>query len=196
MRIPIDFRGFLNPRLQLNEVDPENPHLFVPRSTGVGWNLNTGALAAHLGLIRPDDSLPDLADHLPQWWMALARYLPSVSSAGLGVAALRQSNRQIAVLAAVLGWWNRRAHTRGSAAEAIAASANAAGLQVLALSALARPRNAARSSTASPLSRALIPLGFLAVRMAVEVGSVKVALRAINSELASRAEQKECEDHV
>lgn len=31
----------------------------------MGWDLNIGALAARLGLIRPDDSLPDLEGHIP-----------------------------------------------------------------------------------------------------------------------------------
>ncbi|EPD28583.1 DUF5808 domain-containing protein [Actinotignum schaalii] len=45
--------------------EPENPRIFVPRSFGVGWDINMGALAVRLGMIRPDDSLPDLEDYIP-----------------------------------------------------------------------------------------------------------------------------------
>ncbi|WP_248631025.1 DUF5808 domain-containing protein [Corynebacterium glucuronolyticum] len=44
--------------------DPENPNWLVPRRVGVGWDLNLGKLAVKAGLVRPDDSLPDLQEHI------------------------------------------------------------------------------------------------------------------------------------
>ncbi|MDY5839286.1 MAG: DUF5808 domain-containing protein [Corynebacterium camporealensis] len=39
--------------LSLRSFEPENPKLFVPRRFGIGWDLNFGAVAAKLGIIRP-----------------------------------------------------------------------------------------------------------------------------------------------
>ncbi|MDY5133452.1 MULTISPECIES: DUF5808 domain-containing protein [Actinotignum] len=49
----------------LDGFEPENPRLFIPRKYGLGWDINLGAVGVKLGLIRPDDSLPDLAQYVP-----------------------------------------------------------------------------------------------------------------------------------
>ncbi|MSS45111.1 hypothetical protein FYJ43_03395 [Cutibacterium sp. WCA-380-WT-3A] len=49
----------------LDTFEPENPHLFVPRSYGLGWTINFGKIAVKAGWIRPDDSIPDLVDFIP-----------------------------------------------------------------------------------------------------------------------------------
>lgn len=49
---------------RLRVFDPESPRLFVPRSFGWGWELNLGAVAAKLGLIRPDDTVEDLEAYI------------------------------------------------------------------------------------------------------------------------------------
>lgn len=49
----------------LDGFEPENPRLFIPRKYGLGWDINLGAVGVRLGLIRPDDSLPDLASYVP-----------------------------------------------------------------------------------------------------------------------------------
>ncbi|MDU4245035.1 MAG: DUF5808 domain-containing protein, partial [Varibaculum cambriense] len=49
----------------LDGFEPENPRLFIPRKYGLGWDINLGAVGVRLGLIRPDDSLPDLANYVP-----------------------------------------------------------------------------------------------------------------------------------
>ncbi|WP_415933450.1 DUF5808 domain-containing protein [Varibaculum cambriense] len=49
----------------LDGFEPENPRFFIPRKYGLGWDVNLGAAGVRLGLIRPDDSLPDLANYVP-----------------------------------------------------------------------------------------------------------------------------------
>ncbi|MDO5701016.1 MAG: DUF5808 domain-containing protein [Bowdeniella nasicola] len=91
--IPIDVRGVSEPAVRLRMFDPENPDLLVPRAAGVGWDLNFGALAVRLGLIRHDDSPGDLTAHIPP---ALARTLPAlpvVAAAATSVAALAVAAR-------------------------------------------------------------------------------------------------------
>ena len=63
--IPVGTEGLRSRAARMRRFEPENPRLFVPRAVGIGWDLNVGALAVRLGLIRPDDSLPDLEDHVP-----------------------------------------------------------------------------------------------------------------------------------
>ena len=58
--IPVGAPWGSGSRIALRGFEPENPHLLVPRAVGIGWDLNLGAVAVRLGLIRPDDSLPDL----------------------------------------------------------------------------------------------------------------------------------------
>ncbi|WP_225979216.1 MULTISPECIES: DUF5808 domain-containing protein [Corynebacterium] len=69
----------------LDNFEPENPRLFVPRTLGLGWDLNLGAVAVKAGWIRPDDSLPDLAEHIPARWRRVLQLGPRIG--GLGVAA-------------------------------------------------------------------------------------------------------------
>lgn len=62
--VPASLDGVTSREARLGWFEPENPNLFVPRKIGVGWDLNVGALAVKLGLIRPDDSLPDLESYI------------------------------------------------------------------------------------------------------------------------------------
>ena len=68
--------------------EPENPNLLVPRQFGIGWDLNFGALAVKAGWIRPDDSLPDLAEHTPDPVVKALRFAPVVGAALVVAAAL------------------------------------------------------------------------------------------------------------
>ena len=70
----------------LDGFEPENPRLFIPRKYGLGWDVNLGAAGVRLGLIRPDDSLPDLANYVPTH---LKRGIKLTTIAGgIGVAFL------------------------------------------------------------------------------------------------------------
>ena len=71
----------------LKQFDPENPQLFVRRTIGLGWDLNLGALAVRLGLIRPDDSLPDLDPYVPARVRRALALAPLVGAATTIVAA-------------------------------------------------------------------------------------------------------------
>ncbi|MDC4232793.1 DUF5808 domain-containing protein [Actinomyces sp. B33] len=88
--IPASLDGLLSADARQDIFEPENPRLLVPRTVGVGWDLNFGALAVRLGLIRPDDSLPDLRDHIPERVsraLALAPVLGLCAVAGTVLAA-------------------------------------------------------------------------------------------------------------
>ena len=70
----------------LDGFEPENPRLLIPRKYGLGWDFNLGAVGVRLGLLRPDDSLPDLADYVPTRLKRGIRLTTIVG--GLGVAFL------------------------------------------------------------------------------------------------------------
>jgi len=53
--LPYDVRVPTASRVALRWWDPTNPAIFVPRVWGIGWDINFGAIAVKLGLIRPDD---------------------------------------------------------------------------------------------------------------------------------------------
>lgn len=72
---------------RLRAFEPENPRLFVPRSFGIGWDLNAGAVAVKLGLIRPDDSLPDLAAHIPPRTVQALKVAPIIGAAAVAATA-------------------------------------------------------------------------------------------------------------
>lgn len=64
--IPVGAPWDISGRATLRCFEPENPALLVPRTIGIGWDLNLGAVAVKLQLIRPDDSLPDLEEYIPE----------------------------------------------------------------------------------------------------------------------------------
>lgn len=73
--------------------DPAEPRLFVPRVLGVGWDLNLGAAAVRLGLLRPDDL--DDAQYADVRPVELARGRAGVAvcaaaTAGLAVTGIRR----------------------------------------------------------------------------------------------------------
>ena len=82
--IPVGAPWGSGSRIALRGFEPENPHLLVPRAVGIGWDLNLGAVAVLLGLIRPDDSLPDLNEYVPE---KLRRGLVAAPWIGAGVAS-------------------------------------------------------------------------------------------------------------
>ncbi|MBV7294960.1 hypothetical protein KRX51_03380 [Corynebacterium sp. TAE3-ERU12] len=62
----------------LDVFEPENPNLLVPRKYGLGWDINVAAVAVKAGWIRPDDSLPDLADNVAPLLSKIMRVAPTV----------------------------------------------------------------------------------------------------------------------
>ncbi|MDO4412321.1 DUF5808 domain-containing protein [Cutibacterium sp.] len=82
--IPVGTPWGKDPRIALRSFEPENPSLLVPRAVGIGWDLNLGAVAVRMGLIRPDDSLPDLNEYVPE---NLRRGLVIAPWVGAGLAS-------------------------------------------------------------------------------------------------------------
>lgn len=53
--MPYEFRPPTADSLMERLWNPSDPRIWMPRSFGVGWTINFGALAVKLGIIRPDD---------------------------------------------------------------------------------------------------------------------------------------------
>ncbi|GAB4283385.1 MAG: hypothetical protein Kow0067_04350 [Coriobacteriia bacterium] len=72
--MPYDFRGPSTDRVGSRMWNPADPRIFTPRTFGLGWTLNFGALAVRLGLIRPDDTDAEQFERAPAAvvWAALA----------------------------------------------------------------------------------------------------------------------------
>jgi hypothetical protein len=82
--VPYELRVPSTDRIAGRWWNPLDPHIFVPRVFGVGWDINFGALAVRLHLVRPDDedvpfaSVPSLVVSLT---LALPVALAAVQSA-------------------------------------------------------------------------------------------------------------------
>jgi hypothetical protein len=71
--------------------DPMNPHVLVPRVWGAGWDINFGALAVRLGMVRPDDEDVPFAS-VPERYLAIAWIVPLVFAAAFAaMVALYQA---------------------------------------------------------------------------------------------------------
>ena len=53
--VPYDLRAPSSGREARRWWNPLDRHIFVPKSWGVGWSVNVGALAVRTGAVRPDD---------------------------------------------------------------------------------------------------------------------------------------------
>ena len=81
--VPFDVRPPTAERLRRALWNPTDPRLFMPRTFGVGWDLNLGAAAVRLGLIEPDaEDVP--FTHTPQDALRAAALVP----AGLAAAVV------------------------------------------------------------------------------------------------------------
>ena len=99
--IPLGRPWNATPEALLRSFEPENPAILVPRTFGVGWDLNLGAIAAKLRLIRPDDSLPDLEPYFPEktrktlfiapWGFVALNTLFSINISKAKIAAMKWS---------------------------------------------------------------------------------------------------------
>lgn len=209
--VPVSLSGLTDARARLRGFEPENPDLLVPRTVGAGWDLNIGAVAVRLGLIRPDDSLPDLAGHIPPTVTAALRTAPVLGGAVVTVAGVRAamahdrlpSNWGITLrptrwargpaamaapvlLSAGAGIWARLSSRRGDegAAEVdVTSSAQALGLQATALLLIAAATRHAENPQASRLLPAAGLIAAPAVTTGVLVGTVRSALNNLDRTL-------------
>ncbi|MBZ8176245.1 hypothetical protein GP475_04105 [Corynebacterium poyangense] len=91
--IPVGGMSGLTSESRLRSFEPENPHFFIPRRLGVGWDLNLGAVAVRLGMIRPDDSIPDLATYIPQKIYTAAHLTPWLNTCIIHACAWKLSQK-------------------------------------------------------------------------------------------------------
>ncbi|MCZ9309971.1 DUF5808 domain-containing protein [Corynebacterium uberis] len=189
---------------------PENPSWFVPRTYGIGWDLNFGAVAVKLGLIRPDDSLPDLEAYIPESTRKVVRWSPwAATAAAAATSALLARHPRAATQWTLGGRAKKYASGRVAAATWLGVSAVAAvpsavvarrsepGAQVTAaattlgldtlviLSALAALRDAASPGRRQPVAAAAPALALL-VTGGVFVGTVRRALEGVSRSLRSQ----------
>ena len=82
----------------LDGFEPENPRLFIPRKYGLGWDVNLGAVGVRLGLIRPDDSLPDLANYVPTRLKRGIRLTTIAGGVGVAFLAVLVSRKEQVLL--------------------------------------------------------------------------------------------------
>lgn len=214
--MPYDLRGLTSPGVRLRIFEPENPSLFVPRTMGLGWDLNLGAVAVKLGLIRPDDSLPDLDEYISQSATRVLLTLPAIGAvaniAAAAVASRKYQNlvshwsadlkpdaftksskavrTQVVLSVAAAGWVYLNAYkdrNNADKAEIDATScAQAMGLQVMGLLMTA----ASVKSTKFPLRRSgIVPLAVASLPVVtggILVGTVKSALKNLQQTLANQ----------
>ncbi|MDO5723970.1 MAG: DUF5808 domain-containing protein [Flaviflexus sp.] len=87
--------------------NPEDPRVLVPRLLGAGWTVNFGAVAVRLGVLRPDDTIADLSDHVPKTSETALRLLPWAGAlAGIAGAAAGAAKSELPVD------WDRRGEPR------------------------------------------------------------------------------------
>ena len=201
----------------LDGFEPENPSLVVPRKFGLGWSLNLGALAVKAGWIRPDDSLPDLADHIPvglRRSIAVAPLVGGALTVGMSVAVAKQQtvaskysltgkpvkfvSGPRAVIApvvlpgivALLPRLTARSVPQSQAAIDVSCSAETFGTQVLAVATLGASYRSAKQPGKRQLLAVAAPLLWLIVSGGVQVACVKTALNSINTDLRARDERR------
>lgn len=66
-----------DPAPRLAWFDPSNPQLLIPRTIGFGWDINFGAVATKLGLLRPDDIDDDVVAAIPDRIINAIRIAPA-----------------------------------------------------------------------------------------------------------------------
>ncbi|WKD62174.1 hypothetical protein CCICO_10890 [Corynebacterium ciconiae DSM 44920] len=112
----------------LDSFEPENPSLFVPRTLGLGWDLNLGAVAVKAGWIRADDSLPDLAAHIPQSLRRVLQLGPWIGGAAVAAGAVAVARQDTAPVS-----WSLTGRPKKWAPGAVAAALPAAIAGVVAM---------------------------------------------------------------
>ena len=112
--VPFDVRVPTVSRIGSRWWDPANPDIFVPRVFGAGWDINFGAVAVALGLIRPDDE-DEPFGAVPDRAFLFALIVPVALTAFVAGVALATSGRLPAQLPAHWGiggrpdnFWSRQ----------------------------------------------------------------------------------------
>jgi len=80
--MPYELRVPTAERIAMRWWDPMNPNILVPRVFGLGWDLNLGAVAVKLGLIKPDDEDTPF-ESVPDRWLAVSAVLPVLMTLAL-----------------------------------------------------------------------------------------------------------------
>ncbi len=198
----------------LTTFEPENPHIFIPRQFGLGWSVNWGAVAARVGLIRPDDSLPDLADHLPAPWRRAVAAAPYIGAAAVAVTALRvarlpraathwnlagRATRFSTGRAVALGYAALAAGVAGiprllpradrdRAAIHVSEQATVAGAQAFVAASLIASAQAAKHPEKRQILALVAPVLWPAVTAGTQLACVKRALAEVGAQLAQQRE--------
>lgn len=197
--------------------EPENPHLFIPRHFGVGWDLNLGAIAVKAGWIRPDDSLPDLADHVPSWvkkaigggvilgGVAIVAASAAVVSReaaaykwSLGGIPRRFTSSRRAIIApvmlSILTAAGRRISAHNSTGDShrfdLGWQAHRLGSEATTLAILLAQYRSACNSQGRSVAAVLAPVLWPVVTGGVQILCVKTALKQLETELRARANTK------
>ena len=100
--IPFDVRVPTASRIAQRWWDPTNSDIFVPRVFGMGWDVNFGAVAVALGLMRPDDE-DEPFGAVPDRAFVLAMLVPVAFTAFIVGVALATGGRLPADLPAHWG---------------------------------------------------------------------------------------------
>ncbi|MGJ9529174.1 DUF5808 domain-containing protein [Actinotignum sp. GS-2025a] len=201
--IPASMEALRSREARARWFEPENPRIFVPRSFGIGWDINMGTLAVRLGMIRPDDSLPDLEDYIPPRTCRALSIAPALGGAlAVGAAALVASRHRLLLSGFRANLRPRRivpaaravapAALLGAAGTALAAWGNrermdvpatalAAGLQATALLSLAaQDRYASHRPASAALLAGCTAVALPAVAAGVVVATTRGALRNLD----------------
>ena len=211
--IPVSIAGLKDAEARLRAFEPENPNLFVPRAIGIGWDLNIGAVAVRLGLLRPDDSIPDLVEHIPSTTIRALRVGPLLGTSAVTLAGAytaqryerlptnwgltfrpnRWGNGVSAMATPVLlsvgaGLWAEIATRRATAGNGkptvdVSASAQALGLQASSLVLIAAAAKQAKDPQAGRLLPAIAVVTAPAVTTGVLVTTVRSALNRVAQKL-------------
>lgn len=87
--MPYEFRSPTAGRVMERIWNPADPRVMMPRTWGVGWTVNFGAIAVRLGLARPDDLEERPFENLSSAAVSAAVAVPvffGLVAAGLGLA--------------------------------------------------------------------------------------------------------------
>ncbi|AFM08149.2 DUF5808 domain-containing protein [Corynebacterium pseudotuberculosis] len=166
-----------SPQTQFKIFEPENPALFIPRTWGIGWDLNVGAVAVKLGLVRPDDSLPDLQEYVPSRTLKALKYMPFIGAGIVSLAACATKHKRVSytALSGTMALW--------SADKDVTAKAQTLGLQTMAFLDICAGKSGSR-----PLSTIAV-LSLPVVTTAVVVGTVKSALLNLDATLKAKTNE-------
>ncbi|OKL47026.1 hypothetical protein BSR28_06320 [Boudabousia liubingyangii] len=201
----------------LDGFEPENPSLLVPRKYGLGWSLNVGAVAVKAGWIRPDDSLPDLADHVPvslRKAISVAPLIGGMLTVGLSVLVAQKKNVAIkwslfgmptkfsrgskaalppvllnAAVALLPRLTSQKAPLSQTAVD-ISARAEVLGVQTMSVATLLAASRSARQPAKRQLLAIAAPLFWPIVSGGIQIACVKTALSNIEAELQNTHEER------